>query len=102
MMDASTVSNDSGVADSSLYQQQPFQFLQPSQFQVPHQTVPIFYAQSPVPQTTQIAPIFPVPQLGQIHHVNSAPSATSASTDRSPSRQVEESIAANNETTKNA
>lgn len=91
IMDGSAVSsNDSGLTDSSMYQQQTIQYVQP-QYQVQHQTVPIFYAQSPIPQTPSIAPIFPVSQLGQIQHSKSAPAPTSPSAYPS-SQQDEENV----------
>ena len=64
VMDGSTMSsNDSGVVDAGIYQgyQQPqVQYYPAPSYQVP-QPIPMYFATSPLPQTPQITPIFPVP-----------------------------------------
>lgn len=61
-------SNDSGMVDSSLYVQQSYQ--QPQLSYYP--PVPLYYAQSPVVQTPQIAHVAPMfPQPATIHMANS-------------------------------
>lgn len=61
VMDASTLSsNDSGVVDNNMYHQ-GFQQAQVPYYSHPTYQVPMYFTQSPLPQTAPVAPIFTVP-----------------------------------------
>lgn len=63
VIDGSTISsNDSGVVDTNIYQCYPQSQLQ---YYPAPQPVPMYFAPSPVPQTPQIAPLFPLPPQHQ-------------------------------------
>lgn len=71
-MDGSVISsNDSGMVDpNSYHQQQQIQFYPPAQYQAPT-SVPLFYTQSPLPltpQIAQVAPLYPIQQSTQPTH----------------------------------
>lgn len=66
-------SNDSGMIDSGVYMHQGYQ---PSMqyYSQPSVPIPMYFAQSPIPQTPQIAqvaPIYPIAQHPQMHMTNS-------------------------------
>lgn len=92
MMDGSTLSsNDSGVVDTNMYQgyQQPQVQYYSASYQVP-QPVPMYFAPSPLPQTSQIAPIFPVAQQHQVQVPIQASISHQASVVSVVSRQASE------------